>query len=272
MRLVNGASVDTIPVADRGFAYGDGVFRTLRAEKGEPLHWRKQFNKLADDCARLNIPCPPATILLPEVRATAQPYERAVVRITVTRGSGLRGYAPPVPSTPLRVVDVAAQAPQPDVVASGISAHLCQLRLASQPVLAGVKHLNRLENVLARAEWTTPGILEGVLLDQQDLVIGGTMSNLFIAEGRRLYTPLLDRCGVAGVTRSRVMALAAKAGVACHAEHLPLQRVLEADEVFFVNSVIALWPLARLDKRTWKPGMMARDMAQALAAEDATLA
>lgn len=271
MRLINGTSADTVPASDRGLAYGDGVFRTLRAEKGEPLHWRKQFNKLADDCARLNIPCPPATLILPEVRTVARAYPRAVIKIIITRGSGERGYLPPVPCTPLRVVEARAHVPIADA-GRGIAGHLCRIRLSQQPVLAGVKHLNRLENVLARAEWTAPDIREGVLQDEQGFVIGGTMSNLFIAEKRKLFTPRLDRCGVAGVTRSRVMALAEKAAIPCAIENLTLQRVLDADEVFFVNSLIRLWPLATLGERIWNPGMMARDLDRALADEDAALA
>jgi 4-amino-4-deoxychorismate lyase len=206
-------------------------------------------------------------LLLAEVRAAARRDLHAVVKIIVTRGSGARGYAPPTPCAPLRVVDCAAQPPML-AAGEGLTAHLCRLRLAHQPALAGIKHLNRLENVLARAEWSDPAVREGVMLDQQGCVISGTMSNLFIVEKQKLYTPLLDRCGVAGVTRSRVMALAEKAGIPCQAQHLVLQRVLDADEVFFVNSVIGLWPLARLDSRHWQPATMAREIGQALAAED----
>ncbi len=270
MRLVNGMSAESIPVADRGFAYGDGVFRTLRAVNGEPMHWRRQFNKLADDCARLRIVCPPATVLLPEVRTVARPYAQAAVKISVTRGSGPRGYAPPVPGTPLRVVDASA-ASDAGEAAAGITVRVCRLRLAHQPQLAGIKHLNRLENVLARAEWSDPAIREGLLLDQEGFAIGGTMSNLFIVERHKLYTPALDRCGVAGVTRARVMALAQSMEIACEAVQLSLQRVLEADEVFLVNSLIGLWAVTRLNERQWSTGPLTRDMGKALAAEDATL-
>lgn len=268
MRLINGTSANSVPAADRGLAYGDGVFRTLRAVNGEPLHWRKHFNKLADDCARLGIPCPAATLMLAEVRTVARAYPQAVVKIIVTRGNGPRGYAPPAPCAPLRAIEASEFVPAAHQ-AKSINGHLCRLRLSHQPALAGIKHLNRLENILARAEWHTSDIHEGLMLDQQDWVIGGTRSNVFIAEKRKLFTPLLDRCGVAGVTRARVMALAQKAVVACTEERLSLQRVLDADEVFFVNSLIGIWPLSRLGTRIWEPGLMARQIAQALADEDA---
>jgi 4-amino-4-deoxychorismate lyase len=270
MILVNGTPAESIPATDRGLAYGDGVFRTFRAVSGEPLHWRRQFNKLADDCARLNIVCPPATVLLAEARAVAraQGQQQSVVKIIVTRGSGTRGYASPRRPTPLRAVGATPQARAPRVQ-GGIKVHLCRLRLAQQPALAGVKHLNRLENVLARSEWRDAGTREGLLLDQQGLAIGGTMCNLFIVENKALFTPLLDQCGVAGVTRARVMALAENLAIPCHVTRLPLQRLLDADEVFFVNSVIGLWPLAHLHERTWTPGPVAREMRHELAAEDA---
>jgi 4-amino-4-deoxychorismate lyase len=272
MILVNGTPAESIPATDRGFAYGDGVFRTLRAVNGEPLHWRKQFNKLADDCVRLGITCPPATALLAEVRTVAEAQgTQAVVKVIITRGSGARGYATRGRLAPLRAVGGSPLTRVPHAH-EGIRAHLCRLRLSHQPALAGVKHLNRLENVLARAEWHDEQIREGLLLDQQGLAIGGTMSNLFVVEGKKLITPQLDQCGVAGVTRARVIAHAERLAIVCRVEPVPLQRLLEADEVFFVNSLIGVWPMAQLDKRTWSPGPMARDIRHALAAEDAALA
>ena len=269
MMLVNGAPADTIPATDRGLAYGDGVYRTLRAQNGEPLHWLRHFAKLVHDCNALQIPAPAEAPLLAESRTVARAYPHAVVKITVTRGSGPRGYAPPTPPTPMRMVMSAALPQYPAANKAGISAHLCQLRLSHQPRLARVKHLNRLENVLARAEWSDPAIAEGLLLDQEGMVIGGTMSNLCIVEGTALIVPILSRCGVAGITLDRVLALAGSLGVACTPAHIPLQRALDADAVFFVNSLIGLWPLVRLGERTWRAGETAIALRQALEAEDA---
>ncbi len=268
MMLVNGAPADTIPATDRGLAYGDGVYRTLRAQNGEPLHWPRQFAKLLHDCNALQIPAPGEAPLLAEARTVARAYPHGVVKITVTRGSGPRGYAPPSPPTPLRIVMSAALPQYPAAYKAGIRAHLCQLRLSHQPRLAGVKHLNRLENVLARAEWSDPAITEGVLLDQEGMVTGGTMSNLCIVEGGNLIVPILSRCGVAGITLDRVLDLAGSMGVACTPTHIPLQRMLDADAVFFVNSLIGLWPLVRLGERTWRAGETAVALRSALEAED----
>jgi len=261
---------EVIPATDRGLAYGDGVFRTLRAQNGVPMHWARHYAKLANDCAALHIPPPYEALLLAEARAVALPYPHAAVKIIITRGNGPRGYALPELIMPSRVV-MSTPLCLPLHAGDGITAYLCQLRLARQPALAGVKHLNRLENVLARAEWSDTAIAEGLLLDQEGLAIGGTMCNLFIVEQNVLATPLLTHCGVAGVTRARIFDIAAKASISCREEHLPLQRLLNADEVFFVNSLIGLWPVAKLNTRRWCVRPMAKDILGLLEAEDATL-
>ena len=267
MLLINGTAADNIPAIDRGLAYGDGVFRTLRAVDGKPLHWARQYARLAHDCARLTLPCPAEPALWNEVCRAGAAYPYTAIKIIVTRGSGPRGYAPPEAPAPLRVVISSPY--QPQAVEEGIHAHLCKLRLSHQPALAGVKHLNRLENVLARAEWQDPEIREGLLLDHDGNAIGGTMSNLFIVEDGALLTPDVSRCGVAGVTRDRVMAIAQTLGIACRVENCALQRLRDASEVFFVNSLIALWPLRRLEQQLWRVGACSRQIQNALASGDA---
>lgn len=271
MILINGAPAVSIPATDRGLAYGDGVFRTLRVRDGKPLHWRRHHQKLAHDCAALHIPVPDQTALLNEVRVVSQTCADAAVKIIVTRGSGERGYAPPQPSAPMRVVLGTLYSPLPHADA-GLAVHLCRLRLGHQPALAGIKHLNRLENVLARSEWHDAAIGEGLLLDQEGLAVGGTMSNLFVVEAGQLLTPLLDRCGVAGVTRDRVMAAASAAGIVCVEQRLPLQRVLDADEAFLVNSLMGLRSVARLGPREWTEVPLSRELRNRLDAQDDALA
>jgi 4-amino-4-deoxychorismate lyase len=171
-----------------------------------------------------------------------------VVRVTVTRGPGLRGYAPPSPANPTRIVMTSALPQYPsDFSAHGIKARICKLRLGFQPALAGIKHLNRLENVLARGEWSDPAVAEGLLLDAENNVIEGTMSNLFIVERGRLITPDLSRCGVAGVTRARIIECAGRHGVGCQVTPVSYERLLQADEILLVNSLIGVWQVRTLD-------------------------
>jgi 4-amino-4-deoxychorismate lyase len=262
MILVNGVAADALAATDRGLAYGDGVFRTLRMRRGQPIAWPDHYRKLQHDCAALGIPCPERETLLPEVLQASGPFTDAAAKIIITRGSGERGYAPSERPDPTRIVMAAPLSDNREIATSGIKARVCTLRLGAQPALAGVKHLNRLENVLARREWSDPDIREGLLLDEAGDVVGGTMSNLFIVESAILITPVLERTGVAGVTRQRILERAVRSDVACRVERMPLERVRCAAEMFFVNSVIGVWPVRELEGRTWDVGPVAARVRQ----------
>lgn len=246
--LVDGVLTDSLDVADRGFCYGDGVFRTLAVSLGQPRWWPEQLTQLLEDCARLDLPCPDESIWRADLAQL--PLEQGVLKLTVTRGSGTRGYRPPRPCMVRRLVQFQSM-PLPTSPTPGANLRICDLRLGWQPRLAGIKHLNRLENVLARGEWQDPDIHEGLLLDQAGQVIGGTMSNLFVVRDGGLSTPRLDRCGVAGVTRARLLAAARAQGVEAIETDLDLAAVLEAEALFLTNSLIGLWPVRRLGARQW---------------------
>lgn len=259
MILVHGAATDTLPATDRGLAYGDGVFRTLRFRGGWPRSWALQFRKLARDCAALGIPCPADALLQEELCQVARDAPEGVGKIIVTRGPGSRGYAHAGPAQPTRIVmSFPLPAGRADVTSGGVKARICTLRLGIQPALAGIKHLNRLENVLARREWDNPHIAEGILLDCDGNVIGGTMSNLFMVENGVLVTPELARCGVAGVTRERIIGYAAESGLACRVEDMTVDRLLAAEELFVTNSIIGAWQIRELEGRSWRTGAVAQ--------------
>ena len=253
MILVNGHPAQTVDALDRGLAYGDGIFRTLRTQVGAPLWWRDHYAKLAEDCAALRLACPDEAQLRAEVCRVAAAGE-GVAKIVITRGAGARGYAPPQDPACTRIV-LAAPLPayaQADAPAD-IVARWCTLRLARQPRLAGIKHLNRLENVLARSEWDDPAIFEGLLCDDSGAVIGGVMSNLLIAKAGELFTPDLGQCGVAGVARTRLLHAMARRGTPIHIGRLLPDAILAADEVMICNSVIGVRRVGRLDDVTWTP-------------------
>lgn len=257
MILVNGAVSDTLDAADRGLAYGDGVFRTLAIQGGRPLWWTRHYHKLARDCDAVSIPCPAEEMLRDELARLAAREPDCAAKIIITRGTGQRGYASPSELHPTRIVMSCALPRHPaEFAQSGVKVHLCSLRLGFQPALAGVKHLNRLENVLARSEWSDPDIAEGLLFDGEGNVIGGTMSNLFIVERDALATPDLSRCGVAGVTRDRVIEAAASHRIICRVEHIGLGRVLQAQEALLVNSLIGVWQVRALGDKAWAQGTL----------------
>lgn len=254
--LVNGKPANTIDAADRGLSYGDGVFRTLRIQQGKPFCWPRHFEKLRHDCAALQILCPAEDVLLQELTQLSG-TDSGVIKILVTRGHGERGYAPSVRSIPTRVVSFHS-APVYDATfyKAGIVPHLCDLKLSRQPRLAGIKHLNRLENVLAAAECQAVGAAEGLLEDEDGFVISGTRSNVFVVSNRRLSTPELSASGVAGVQRDRVIAWAEQNGIQCAVTRLRLSDLLQADEVFLVNSVFGLWPVAHLQGKGFEQRQM----------------
>jgi 4-amino-4-deoxychorismate lyase len=257
MNLINGVAGDAVSVRDRGLAYGDGVFRTFPLRGGKPVLWQRQYAKLASDCAALKIACPASDVLEHDLAAIAVAESDCVVKIIVTRGDSARGYALPPEPAPTRVIMSSPLPQYPSHYSEhGVGVHLCRIRLAPQPALAGVKHLNRLENVLARAEWSDPGIAEGLLCDADDNVIGGTMSNLFAIKNDSIMTPALTRCGVNGVMRGLVIELARDRKIPLRISSINIDELLVADELFLVNSVIGLWPIASLDRKSWTKGAL----------------
>lgn len=266
MMRVNGQDTSLVPAADRGFQYGDGCFTTLEVRSGVALFWPRHCSRLARDCARLHIPFSCAATLTAEAAAMAAAGGDGVLKIIITRGVGGRGYRWPDAPQPTRVLSFH---PRPDYSAdwasSGVALHLCRMRLGVNPDLAGVKHMNRLEQVLARNEWSDADTQEGLLLDALGWVTEGTMSNLFLLREGRLETPKLDRCGVAGVMRELIMELANNMGIAVREVRCRLSYLLQADEIFLSNSLIGVWPVRSLDDRRWRPGPCTLKLAEAVA-------
>jgi 4-amino-4-deoxychorismate lyase len=251
--LVDGQPRESISALDRGLAYGDGVFRTMRARAGSIALWPAHYRKLAADCARIGIVCPAERDFAGDIeRLLATDGSDCVVKAIVTRGRGGRGYAAPQPATPLRIAArFPLPVPPPGCAENGVELRWCSTRISEQPALAGVKHLNRLENVLARSEWTDGAIAEGLMCDGAGQVIAGTMSNVFILERGHLVTPVLDRGGVAGVQRERLIELAPRLCGGCAVEAISRERLLAADQIYLTNSVIGLWWVSALAQRRW---------------------
>ncbi|BBP04845.1 aminodeoxychorismate lyase [Sulfuriferula plumbiphila] len=254
MILVNGVETSTLDALDRGLAYGDGIFRTLLLRDGKAVAWARQYAKIVADCTRLGLQAPTQAALEADLTHIAADSPNCVVKIIVTRGSGLRGYAV---AASAQVRTLAISSPVPIYPRShteqGISARVCDLRLAQQPALAGIKHLNRLENVLARREWSDPQIAEGILLDSADKVIGGTMSNLFMVRADTLLTPDLSASGISGVTRERILAAVPGLGLKTGMGEFELKDLYAADAVMVCNSVIGIWQIRRLAHQHWQP-------------------
>lgn len=257
---VDGAATDRVSALDRGLLYGDGLFETVLLVQGRAPLWARHMARLADGCARLGLAPPPEAALWREAVEVSAGLERAVARISVTRGAGARGYAPPAAAQSTRIVaGFAAPAIPADWYARGIRVRFCELRLAAQPRLAGLKHLNRLEQVLARAEWDDAEIAEGLLQDAEGRVVCATAANLFVSRGGRLATSALDRCGVAGVARAEVLARYPRTEV----RDITVEELMQADEIFLTSSVRGILPVRALPGRELAPGAFARALQRA---------
>jgi 4-amino-4-deoxychorismate lyase len=252
--LVNGRPDTGVSAADRGLMYGDGVFRTIHVHQGKPLWWAAHMTKLAADAERLAIPAPPPDVWEQDFSTLSVTLpDDCVLKLVLTRGPGLRGYRPDGQAMPTRLLTVSPWPAHIDTVAArGAHLHLCRLRLSEQPRLAGIKHLNRLEHVLAAMEWSDTTIDEGLLLDGAERVICGVSSNVFIYDDHTLFTPRLDRCGVAGVARARLIEVACRLKLEVRETDIHLDQLLNADEVMLTNSLIKIWRVGRLGGRTWE--------------------
>lgn len=268
--LINGSFDQTISAFDRGFMYGDGVFRTMQVCNGMPVNWPLHYQKLVADCAAIGIVCPSPELLMSDFQQLISiddllENKVEVVKVVVTRGISARGYAPPAVTVPTRALIKTAM---PHYAAlnyeQGVHLHICEMQLATQAKLAGIKHLNRLENVLARMEWRDEAIFDGLLTDQQGNVIECTMSNVFARFGNQFITPELSQCGVAGITRQRILALSNTLALDIKTATLKLDQLLQADEVIICNSLYGAFQVSTIGKTTWIQQKLAATIRKAL--------
>ncbi len=253
--LINGRPSEQIRADDRGLAYGDGLFETIEVDQGRLVYWQRHLDRLTNGCSRLSIPIPDRSQLLAEAKQLLQANNSGVLKITITRGTGGRGYSHPNPSLPTRLITFHAQPDYPPAYQTqGVCLKVCSSRLGINPQLAGLKHLNRLEQVIARAELDSPKQQEGLMLDYEGHPVEGIMSNLFWVSSGEIFTPDLGLCGVSGVIREIVIELAEKSGIPCRIGRFTIDHLLASDEVFVTNSLIGIWPVHDLDDHLFSIG------------------
>jgi 4-amino-4-deoxychorismate lyase len=257
---VNGVPADALSVMDRGLAYGDGLFETVLVKAGQPLLFERHLQRIAVGAQRLAINMDLA-LVEHECHAFAGQMGEGVLKLIVTRGDGLRGYAPSLDAQPRRIIQ-ASPLPvfAPKNAEQGVLLFPCQTRLAEQPLLAGLKHLNRLEQVLARGEWRDTEHAEGLMRDTSGRIIEGVYSNLFLVKDGVLLTPDINRCGVAGVMRAELLAMAEQFSIPARAMDLYMSELEGADEVFVCNSVYGIWPVLGCATLSWPVGPLTRKL------------
>ena len=266
--LINGQVADCIATTDRGLLYGDGVFETLAVVAGQLCYPERHLQRLQTGCERLGMAPVDEPRLLQECRVLIERAPQAVIKIIITRGSGGRGYRPPLPSQVTRILQLHDWPDYPESCrVEGVRTRICQTRMGRNELLAGIKHLNRLEQVMARREWDDAAIREGLMLDSGGRLIEGTMSNVFLVKDGVLLTPDLQSCGVAGIIRARVLELAEEHAIAASIQALDLSDLQQAEEVFVCNSLTGIWPVTGVDEWIFRKGPVTRQLQTLLANE-----
>lgn len=261
--MINGEMTSDINVMDRGFQYGDGLFETMHVVNQHIPLWHLHWQRLKKGCDVLSIEMPDKAKLERDIACISSGVSKGVLKLIVTRGIGGRGYAVTEQIDPDVVLIQADYPNYPDIYwQEGIQTRLCETRLSPQPALAGIKHLNRLEQVLARNEWNDSNIAEGIMLDHKGNVIEGTMSNLFIVKEGKLLTPGLKLCGVAGVMRETVLTILAEENISCEITMVTQDMLDSADGVFLTNSVIGLWPVKIINDTVYSVSDVTRVLQQ----------
>lgn len=255
---VNGKWVDSVSVRDRGLAYGDGLFETMRYQQGRMPLLSYHLDRLRLGCTRLRIPLN-ETLLEEALKAFICRLEEhgepsALVKLTVTRGCGGRGYLPPWPADtePTLILQSQPFSHSDSLAIDGVTLQLCHIRIFPNPLIAGLKHLNRLDYVLAAQELPEDMRIQGLLLDQKGRLLECLHHNIFLVVEGRLKTPRLQDAGVHGVMRRLLIErLAPELGLDVLAEDLVLSDLNGADEVFICNAVRGIWPVIRSTEQHW---------------------
>lgn len=254
---VNGRPSGQVDAMDRGLQYGDGLFETIAVVGGRPRLLAAHLDRLLRGCSRLGIGPVGEFTLREDIAAVSGPGD-AVVKLVVTRGSAGRGYRPPPACVPTRIAAGFEVEPGTfTTVHPGLRARTCRTRLGRNPALAGLKHLCRLEQVMARREWQDDDVAEGFMLDEAGHVVCGTQSNLFVAKAGRLLTPSVAQAGVEGVMRRTVLEWAGSAGIEVAIRDLDPSDLDAAEELFVTNALWGAREVIELDGRPLRRGEIA---------------
>jgi 4-amino-4-deoxychorismate lyase len=265
-----GEAVEGVSITDRGFQYGDGLFETIAIRNGQPRLWHYHIDRLTRGCKILGINMPSENELTEGLEHALQNSNvltaYAVAKIIISAGVGLRGYGRTFADSPSVLFRAFPAAPVAlESYSGGIDTVICKTRLASDSATAGLKTLNRLEQVLARSEFIETGVFEGLTMDAEDNIICGTMSNVFFVNEKSISTPPLDRCGVEGVMRRHVIETLRQQGTDVAIRPCALSDIEEIDEVFLSNSQFGILPVKSCLHMQWGVGEVTQDVMSLLA-------
>jgi len=243
--IVNGIEENNLSVRDRGFQYGDGLFETIAYKNNKLQFWDEHMQRLNSSCDRLSLKRVDESLWLNDIKKMHLVND-SVIKLSLSRGNSERGYLYDEVSNVTRVTASFDFPSYSEENLKGINAIICKTPVSMNTALAGMKHLNRLDNVLARNEWGDSEISEGFMFDNQGHVIEGTMSNVFCVLGAELYSPLLEQSGIAGIMRQQVIDIAGELNIPVNIVDISKANFLQMDAIFVTNSLIGLWPVKKI--------------------------
>ncbi|QLK46484.1 aminodeoxychorismate lyase [Vibrio owensii] len=245
MFWVNGLPQTHISLGDRSFQYGDGCFTTIKTKKGELEHWQAHVERMEACLKTLHIPFPDWSQVFDWAMKAVLNDELAGIKIHISRGTGGRGYSPSGIEGPVVTIsNFAFPSHYSSWQENGVPLGVCRTYLGIQPLLAGHKHNNRIEQVLAKAEIEGTEFTDAVTLNVQNHVIETTMANLFWVKDKKVYTPDLSLSGVAGVMRRKVLEFLQTNGYPVQVATFELSDLLNADEVWMCNALLGVAPVS----------------------------
>jgi len=261
--LINGEVKDTISIQDRGLQYGDGLFETMAVHNGNIPLWEYHWQRLCLGCEKLSLSLPNKELIEKEIALLCNNNEpKFVIKLILTRGEGQRGYRYPKEQNITRILSKHTWPNYPENnYSEGVAVCYCETTLSVNKKLAEIKHLNRLEQVLARNEWESDEFQEGLMSTIQGNVVDGTMSNIFAVQSNMIFTPGLSLCGVAGVMRKTIINIAKNNGFAVYEKEFSKSELEMADELFLSNSLFGIWPVKTIGKtRFTKVGKVTKQL------------
>lgn len=237
--IVNGENNNQVSLSDRSVQFGDGCFTTLVVTDGIPEFWSAHKQRLKQGCDRLGIQFTAWQSLEMSVHQLAQQHTSAVIKIIISRGVGGRGYGTDNTVEPSYFVSQHGFPSHYDKwQEQGISVSLSPIYLAKQPLLAGIKHLNRLEQVLIKQQLQATTFDDLIVCDSDQNIVESSAANLFWRIGQEWCTPDLSYSGVDGVMRNLVMRYFEQQSISVKLVRIGLEAILNAEQVFICNSVM----------------------------------
>lgn len=244
MFLINGHAQDQLAVSDRATQFGDGSFTTARIVDGNICHLEAHLQRLQVACEKLRIAFSHWSTLRQEMTMLATGHDSGVLKVIISRGSGGRGYSAMNCQAATRILSVSAYpAYYSQWRKQGITLTLSPIPLGRNPYLAGLKHLNRLEQVLIRSHLEQTDADEALVLDSEGWVTECCAANLFWRKGNVVYTPRLDQAGVNGIMRQFCIRLLAQSSYQLVEVQASLEESLQADEMVICNALMPVMPV-----------------------------